>query len=287
MYRLAEFPGVTVAEVCVPTGERSLDSWEVEVAVEVEAFPGLDAVTMAEEVGLTDADAIGEDSKTEEVCADAGFKDLAFDGVDFELEAAEMGFDAFAGVDQEVSIVAEEGEVIDVTQVAVGFELFGDVVIESVQVDVGEKLAGEVADRDADSFWAGLVKGGAVVEDAIEEPEGVGAFDFAADEGFEDAVVDVGEVAADVGLEDVGVFAGEVGETAEGAVGAFVFAVGVAVEDEGLLEDGLDDVAESVVNDAIAVGGGGNPAGFGFVDFKVTIFARFVGFILEFGLDLD
>ena len=100
-------------------------------------------------------------------------------------------------------------------------------------------------------------------------------------------MVDVGEVAADVGLEDVDVFACEVGEAAEGAVGAFVFAVGVAVVDEGSIEDGLDDVAEGVVDDAIAVGCGGNPAGFGFVDFKVTIFTGFVGFVLEFGLDLD
>ena len=97
------------------------------------------------------------------------------------MEAGEVGFDAFAGVDEEGSIVAEEGEVIDVTQVAVGVELFGDVVIEGVEVDVGEELAGEIADRDADAFWAGLVKGGAVVEDAIEEPEGVGTFDFATD----------------------------------------------------------------------------------------------------------
>ena len=69
-----------MGEVGVPTGERSLDSGEVEMAVEVEAFPGLDAVAVvaAAAVGLADADAIGEDSKTKEVCADAGFKNLAF-----------------------------------------------------------------------------------------------------------------------------------------------------------------------------------------------------------------
>ena len=67
-----------MGEVGVPTSERSLDSGEVEMAVEAEAFPGLDAVAVAAEVGLADADAIGEDSKTKEVCADAGFKNLAF-----------------------------------------------------------------------------------------------------------------------------------------------------------------------------------------------------------------
>ena len=41
-----------------------MDSGEVEVAVEVEAFPGLDAVAMAAEVGLANADAVGEDSET-------------------------------------------------------------------------------------------------------------------------------------------------------------------------------------------------------------------------------
>ena len=64
MYRLAEFPGVAVGEVGVPTGERSLDSGKVEVAVEVEEFPCLNAVTVTAEVGLTDADTVGEDSKT-------------------------------------------------------------------------------------------------------------------------------------------------------------------------------------------------------------------------------
>ena len=99
MYRLAEFPGVAMGEVGVPTGERSLDSGDIEVAVEVEEFPGLNALVVAADVGWADANTIGEDPKTEEVCADAGFKDLAFDGVDFEVKAGKVGFDAFAGVD--------------------------------------------------------------------------------------------------------------------------------------------------------------------------------------------
>ena len=74
--------------------------------------------------------------------------------------------------------------------------------------------------------------GGAGVDDGVEEPEGAFAFDVAAENGFEDFVIDVGEVAADVTLEDVAILTGEVGESAEGAVGAFTFAVGVAVVDE-------------------------------------------------------
>ena len=55
---------------------------------------------------------------------------------------------------------------------------------------------------------------------------------MAGEDGFEDFVIDVGEVAADVTLEDVAILTGEVSESAEGTVGAFAFAVGVAVVDE-------------------------------------------------------
>lgn len=42
--------------------------------------------------------------------------------------------------------------------------------------------------------------GVAVVDDGVDEPEGGGAFDFFADQGFEDFMIDAGEVFADVAL---------------------------------------------------------------------------------------
>ena len=70
-------------------------------------------------------------------------------------------------------------------------------------------------------------------------------------------------------------------------MGTVADAVGVGVMDESALEDGLDDVAEGVMNNPIAVRCGGNPAGLGVIDFKVEIVAGLIGSGLKFGLELE
>ena len=91
---------------------------------------------------------MGEDAESDEVGAVAGFKLLAFDGVDVEAEVlGEVGFELGADVCEEGGIVTEEGEVVGVAEVFLGVEVAFAVVIEAVEVDVGEELAGEVADR--------------------------------------------------------------------------------------------------------------------------------------------
>lgn len=45
---------------------------------------------------------LGEDTESDEVCAAAGCKNLAFDGVDLEAEAGEVGFDLRAGFFEDV-----------------------------------------------------------------------------------------------------------------------------------------------------------------------------------------
>jgi hypothetical protein len=53
----------------------------------------------------------------------------------------------------------------------------------------------------------------------------------------------------------------------------------------GAIEDGGNDVAEGVVNDAIAVGSGGNHAGLGFENLGGVVGTGLVGLGLEFGLE--
>ncbi len=120
---------------------------------------------------VADSDAIWEDAEADEVTANAGFEDLAFDGVDFEMEFGfEIGFDRFSIAVEFVAIVAEEGEVIDVADVAFGLELFEDVVVKAAEVEVGEELASEVADRDSGGAWRIRIYLRAVVDDAIDQP---------------------------------------------------------------------------------------------------------------------
>ena len=100
-------------------------------------------------------------------------------------------------------------------------------------------------------------------------------------------MIDAGEVFADVALEDVATGPGEAGEAAEGTMGAIANAVGVGVVDEDTLEDGGDDGAEGVVDDSIAVGCGGNHAGFGGLDLEGGVGTGAVGLGVELVLEFD
>ena len=122
LYLLAEFVGVGVGEMVVPTGERSLDTFEMETIFLIQHFPILNAGSGTAKIAIVDANVGGENAEADEVTTDAGFKDLAFDGVDFEVEfGLEVGFDRFSMAVEFISIVAEEGEVIDVAEIACGF----------------------------------------------------------------------------------------------------------------------------------------------------------------------
>ena len=70
-------------------------------------------------------------------------------------------------------------------------------------------------------------------------------------------------------------------------MGAVADSVGVGVMDEAALEDGLDNIAEGMMNNPVAVGCGGNPARLWIVDFKVKVVAGLIGSGLEFGLELE
>lgn len=99
--------------------------------------------------------------------------------------------------------------------------------------------------------------------------------------------MNAGEVAADVALQDIFVFANALTVVTQCAVSAFIFSVGVAVVDEGALKNRLDDLAEGVVDNSIAVGCGGNNSRFGFVNLKVVVFAGLVCFLLELSLEFQ
>lgn len=174
-----------------------------------------------------------------------------------------------------------------------------DEVIEAVEVDVGEELAGKVADGEATFVVGGgeeVVAGEvfdarflvvAVVDDRVEQPKGGFTFDFSAEQLFENVVIDAGEVFANVALEDVAVGACPVGELMEGFVGTEADSIGVGVVDEGLLEEGSDDVAEGVVDDTVTIGGGGDQSVFGREDLEGAVGSGLVGLAEEFLLELN
>ena len=93
----------------------------------------------------------------------------------------------------------------------------------------------------------------AVVDDAVNEAEGIGTLNFAADDRFKNGQVNGWKVFLDVALEHIVTGAHEVNESAQGAVGAIANAVGIRVVNKGALEEGLNDVAEGMVNYAFGL----------------------------------
>lgn len=79
---------------------------------------------------------------------------------------------------------AETDNVVDVAQVGRDARQGGNAVVEGVEVEIGEELAGEVADGQAMRAFQGRQQGiaregmegraaaGAVGEDAVEQPQG-------------------------------------------------------------------------------------------------------------------
>ena len=105
-------------------------------------------------------------------------------------------------------------------------------MIEGIEVEIGQKLAGEVADWQASGSLQGREQGvagegidggptaGAVGQDHGQQPEGAGAGDPPLQLGDQREVIDGGEVEANVGLEDPAVFSAGPGEAAQGAITA-------------------------------------------------------------------
>ena len=128
---------------------------------------------------------------------------------------------------------------------------------------------------------------GAAVQDAVDQPQHVRIVEFARQRATQDGVVDRREELLDVALQDVAVAAGERRAAVEGAVRALADAVGVAVGDEAALEDRLDEVAQRVVDDAVAERRGGNQAALGFVDVERDVRAGAVSVREQLFLKLE
>jgi hypothetical protein len=75
------------------------------------------ALARSSQIIVTDANMVGEDAKSDEVCADASFVELAFDGMDADAKGGEVRFCCNSSVGQLGFVIGKEGEVIDVSQV--------------------------------------------------------------------------------------------------------------------------------------------------------------------------
>ncbi len=208
----------------------------------------------------------GQDPKADKIAPIAGFKQLSFNGVQGQSQRSQVFFQSGPSGHQLRPIVAKQRKVIDVPQVGRNFYLLFDKMVEAVEVDVSEKLAGEIADRQA---MATLQRGEQViageilqhrfldvtaVDDGIHQPQCLFALDAMANLGFEDFMVDRGKVFFQIALQNVGIRSGKLRKPLQGAMGAIAHPISVGIGNKAILKPGNDDVAKGVMDDPIGIG---------------------------------
>ena len=93
-------------------------------------------------------------------------------------------------------MIIKQREIIHITNVFFNTQRFFDKMIERIQVDIREKLAGQIANRQAapplarrEQIVARKIVADrflriAAVNDQVKQPKRLGAFDFAPNQGF-------------------------------------------------------------------------------------------------------
>lgn len=116
-YLLGDFPGIPLGEMARPTADRLLNLIDRSFPTPILSTQTFELLMRSFYIILAQTNPIGIDAKSEKVCAVVGFGKLAFDGMDLESEKGEIGFDRGACMDEMFTVIAEEGEVIDVADV--------------------------------------------------------------------------------------------------------------------------------------------------------------------------
>ncbi len=171
-------------------------------------------------------------------------------------------------------------------------------MIESIEINIGPKLARQIADGQATrtecreqivagernhvvSFAQHALAAG---ENQIDEPHHLKVADFTRQRGVQNGVIDAGKELAQIKWHGKFVPPRKFLAAIQRTVRAFTDAVGVRVEDKTALEDRRDDIAQRVMHDAVAEIGGADEAALGFVDVKTVVFPRAIRFDAQFFL---
>ena len=145
----------------------------------------------------------------------AGGRDVRLVRVKAKAPTLQIPLDPPPPLRELLRIVVEQREVVHVPHVPLRAQHFLAEVVEAIEIEVGEELAGEVADGQAAPPFEGgeQVVAGEVevdgllrvraVDDPVGEVEGALAGEAAAKVALEDGVVDGGEVAVDVAAQNV------------------------------------------------------------------------------------
>lgn len=183
----------------------------------------------------------------------------------------------------------QEHKIVHEANVKAAMQCFFHEMIEGIQINVGEELAGQIADGQAapalkrqEQIIAGEIPVGfclriAAVNDFVNQPQGFTVGDHPANFALENLVVDAGEVLAQVAFQNVLRLPHELLQTPNGGMSAFAHAIGVTVKNEATLKQWVDDVDQHVMNNTITKGRDADHAFLGLVDEEGFIITGFVG----------
>ena len=197
-------------------------------------------------------------------------------GVDRQPQPGHPLDDGVAPGPQGPLVVGEQHEIVYIAHSSPAAQLPPAKVVERVEVAVGPKLAGQVANgqssrakgsQEALSRACRGVVGGEpghfvlftqhtlpALQDAIHQPQHVGICQLAGQDAAQDGVVDGGKELPHIALEDVPVPARICLRPIQRPVRAFSDAIGVAVMDKAPLKDRLDGIAQRVMHHPVAKG---------------------------------
>jgi hypothetical protein len=125
------------------------------------------------------------------------------------------------------------------------------------------------------------------VQDFLYEPKNVRVGKFRFQDLEQYFMIYAREKLANIAGENVTKAASEASGAVEGFVRAFADAVCIRVENERLFEDRLDEIAQGVMNHAVAKRRGGDQPLFGIVDIKTVILPGRVRLCAKFALQFE
>ena len=183
--------------------------------------------------------------------------------IKYQSEFLQKLFDCFFPLPQLSLAVGKQDIIIDVAHVTFATQHLFNVVIEKAEVVVGKKLAGQVTDRQPFSPFMRSKEGVArkivdmlslnvaVVDDGVDQPQGISAPYFSAKQRFEYFVIDGGKIFPDITLQHISTPCQVVLVAPYGLVCSLGRSVGVGIKNKAPLKQRADNIDQGMMHNAV------------------------------------
>ena len=148
-----------MGEVGVPARGGGAGCLDVEATAEQATGAAAQAPADTEQAVVAQADAATDQVKAHEADARCGAAQVGFVGVKPQPQTCQILAEHHQSLEQGLGTIGEQGQIIHVAQAAPDAGECKEVVVDGVEVQIGQKLAGEVADRQPPWPFKGCEKG--------------------------------------------------------------------------------------------------------------------------------